>query len=216
MSWGEPISDRQVELVKKLYLEIDPEHGADRAHIWLAEPRNRRDASAHIDLLIGESKKAKAARAEEKRLADLVARAAAPVAPAPVTATVAVPPARVERAPLVFPEAGCYAVFYDHTLRFYRVKEGKGYYAGRSFLDRFKSDELRNITYAEKLAVLDLINENPHEAQMRFAVELTRCFCCGRMLTDEISRLRGIGPDCFGRRQDRDEIGMHALSDLGV
>lgn len=214
MSWGEPISDRQVELVKKLYLEIDPVLGADRARIFLAENPTRRQASAQIDMLIEQSKKAKAARAEEKRLADLAARAAAPVAPETVKATATVPAAAPVRPALVFPEPGCYAVFYDHTLRFYRVKAGKGYYAGRFFLDRFKSDELRNITYAEKLAVLDLINENPHEAQMRFAVELTRCFCCGRMLTDEISRLRGIGPDCFGRRQDRDEIGMHALSDL--
>lgn len=215
MSWNEPITDRQVDLVKKLYLEIDPDLGAERARMWLTTPRSRRDASMHIDLLIEESKKARTARAEAKRLADLAERAAAAAAPETVKATAAVPVAAPARPPLVFPEEGYYAVFYEHTLRFYRVKAGKGYYTGRKFLDRFKSDELRAIGYAERLAVLDLINANPAEAQMRFAVELTRCFCCGRMLTDEISRLRGIGPDCFGRRQDRDEIGMAAISDLG-
>lgn len=210
MSWGEPISDRQVELVKKLYLEIDPEHGADRARIWLAASPNRRQASAQIDTLISEAKKAKAARAAAAPAPEPV------ITPAPVAATAAVPAARPARPPLVFPEAGYYAVFFDHTLRFYRVKQGKGYYAKYRFLDRFKSDELRAIGYPEKAVVLDLINADPAEAQMRFAVELTRCFCCGRMLTDEVSRLRGIGPDCYGRRQDRDEIGMHALSDLGA
>jgi len=196
MSWGDPISDRQVELVKKLYSEIDPDLGPARASVFLAEDPTRRQASAKIDLLIEEAKKAK-------------------VAPAPVAAAVAVPAARGERAPLVFPEPGYYAVEYQNALRFYRVKEGKGYYTGRKFLDRFKSDELRSISMAERMAVLDLINEDPAKAGMRFAVELTRCHICGRMLTDEISRLRGIGPDCFGRRAaTHDEIGMHALGSL--
>lgn len=207
MSWDEAISDRQIELVKKLYLELDPTLGAERARVWLAEPRNRRDASAHIDILLGETK------AKRRHDADIARRAVAP-APETVKAAAAVPVAAPARPPLVFPEPGYYAVFFDHTLRFYRVKAGKGYYAGRKFLDRFKSDELRAINYGERLAVLDLINANPLEAQMRFSVELTRCHICGRMLTDEISRLRGIGPDCAGRRHDRDEIGMHSLSDL--
>ncbi len=200
MSWGDPISDRQIELVTKLYIEIDPELGAARARTYVAEKPTRRDASAKIDLLIGESKKAKAARA-----------AAAPVVPAPVAATAAVPAARPA---LVFPEDGYYCVEYSGALRFYRVKHGKGYFKTTQYLDRFKSDELMTIRYPEKVEVLDLINADPAKAQMRFAVELTRCFCCGRMLTDEISRLRGIGPDCFGRRQDRDDIGMKALESL--
>lgn len=216
MSWNEPISERQIALVTKLYLEIDPGMGAERTRIWLVTPRSRHDASLHIDTLIEQSKKARTARAEAKRLADLAARMAAPIAAEPVIATAAVPAVRPVRPPLVFPEAGYYCVPFEHALRFYRVKAGKGYYAGRFFLDRFKSDELRAISYAERAQVLDLINANPDEAAMRFAVELTRCHCCGRMLTDEVSRLRGVGPDCYGRRQDRDEIGMHSLSDLGA
>lgn len=197
MSWGDPISDRQADLVKKLYLEIDPEMGAERARVYLAENPTRRDASAKIDLLIGESKKTKAARAVE---------------PAPVAAAAAMPAARPA---LVFPEDGYYAVEYAGALRFYRVKHGKGYFAKTQYLDRFKSDELMNIRYPEKVAALELINADPDKAGMRFAVELTRCRCCGRMLTDEESRLRGEGPDCWGRKQrTHDEMGVRALGDL--
>lgn len=188
MSWTDPVSEAQSVTITKLYTEIDPTHGAERARDYLATRPTRRDASNRIDSLIIEAR-AKRARAAE---------------PAPVPA---------KRPELVYPEPGYYAVYFERSLRFYRVKEGKGYYAGRFFLDRFKSDELMAISYAERREVLDLINANPAEAQMRFAKELTRCFCCGRMLTDEISRLRGIGPDCFGRRQDRDALGMTALTD---
>lgn len=197
MSWGDPISDRQIELVTKLYIEIDPELGATRARTYVAEKPTRRDASAKIDLLIGESKKAKAARA---------------IAPAPVAATAAVP---VARPALVFPDPGYYCVEYNDALRFYRVKEGKGYYAGRFFIDRFKSDELRNITMVEKIAVLATINADPAVAAMRFAIEQTRCFSCGRMLTDEVSRLRGQGSDCYNRGHGtKDDIGFTALQSV--
>lgn len=200
MSWGDPISDRQVELVKKLYNEIDPEMGDERARVYLAENPTRRDASAKIDLLIGESKKVRAARE------------AAALAPAPVAATAGVLAARPE---LVFPEDGYYCVEYDDALRFYRVKHGKGYFKERQFLDRFKSDELMRIYRAEMVAVLDLINADPDKAGMRFAVELTRCRCCGRMLTDEESRLRGEGPDCWARKaKTHDEVGIHALGSV--
>jgi len=206
MSWGDPISDRQIELVKKLYIEIDPDLGAARASVYLAENPTRRDASAKIDLLISESKKARAARA-----------AAAPITPAPVAATAAVPVARVERPALVYPEPGYYAVEYDHDIRFYRVKEGKGYYTGRFYLDRFKSDALMSIRYPERVEVLRLINENPSKARTRFALELTRCFSCGRMLTDGESRLRGQGPDCYGRKHvTHDNAGLEALHDFRV
>ena len=212
----DPISPAQRALISKLYGEIDPDFGARRAETFFGTFPNRGEASAKIDTLIAESRKARAARDAAKR-AELIERhmpiAATPVAPAPAPY---VAPARAERPQLVFPEAGYYAVHYQGVLRFYRVKVAtKGYYAGRSFLDRFKSDELRQISYAEKVAALDAINADPAEAGMRFAVELTRCMCCGRMLTDEVSRLRGVGPDCFGRRNGRDEIGFR-LADVAV
>lgn len=203
MSWGEPVSDKQADLIRKLYVEIDPDLGARRAETFLAEKPTRKEASAKIDRLIEESKKAKAARA-----------AAAPIAPAPVAAAAAAPAPAVRRPDLVFPEDGYYAVEYAGVLRFYRVKHGRGWKEKYQYLDRFKSDELMTIRYDEKAAVLALINADPEKAGMRFAVELTRCRCCGRMLTDEDSRLRGEGPDCWGRKQAiRDELGVKMLGD---
>lgn len=213
----DPISSPQRELISKLYGEIDPEFGAARAAKFFATFPNRGEASAKIDTLIAASRKAKAERREAERR-EVGARLAAAAGAATSTVVFPAPaPARAERPQLVFPEPGYYAVHYQGVLRFYRVKVAtKGYYAGRSFLDRFKSDELRQISYAEKVAALDAINANPAEAGMRFAVELTRCMCCGRMLTDEDSRLRGVGPDCFGRRQNgRDAIGFR-LADAAV
>lgn len=36
-------------------------------------------------------------------------------------------------------------------------------------------------------------------ARERFGQEMGRCGCCGRTLTDETSRARGIGPDCWAK-----------------
>lgn len=187
-----PMTDKQRALIAKL----NDEAGTPEAAVaFFATEPTLRDASNRIGALLD------AARAR-KASAPVPAALVADVAPRPVAAR------------LEYPEAGYYAVSYENVLRFYRVKEGKGFYAGRRFIDRFKSDELRNITPAERRNVLAEILLDPDKAGMRFAMELTRCRCCGRMLTDEISRLRGVGPDCWGRRQGRDEIGMEVLVDL--
>ena len=105
------------------------------------------------------------------------------------------------KAPAIdMPDAGYYAVEYDGALRFYRVAEGKGRWEGRRFINRFKSDELGRVSRLESGVVADAINADPMGAAMLFARELTRCHRCGRMLTDEASRRRGIGPDCAGLR----------------
>ena len=98
------------------------------------------------------------------------------------------------------PEPSRYAVEYGGVLRFYAVVDGKGRWEGRRFLNRFRSEELGRVGRDEQAAVVALIAADPAAAQMRFARELTRCFMCGRMLTDEASRARGIGPDCAGLR----------------
>ena len=200
--YADPISDAQRTLIAKLCSEINPDNGPERALAFFETSPNRREASRKIDVLIEESKAAKRAR----RFAE-----AAAAAPAPAPAAYAAPAARAPHP--AWPEPGYYAVYFEDRLRFYRVKEGKGYKAGRFFLDRFKSDELMTIRYNERVAVLDAINADPATAQMRFAKELTRCFCCGRMLTDELSRARGIGPDCFGRRNHVDVVGIDLLED---
>lgn len=97
-------------------------------------------------------------------------------------------------------EPGYYATEYQGVLRFYRVAEGKGRWAGRTWLNRFRSDELGRVGRDEAVVVRKAIAADPLGAGMLFARELTRCRVCGRMLTDEKSRALGIGPDCRGER----------------
>jgi len=48
--------------------------------------------------------------------------------------------ARPARPVETMPDAGYYAVEWDGALRFYAVREGKGKWDGRRFLNRFRSD----------------------------------------------------------------------------
>lgn len=98
------------------------------------------------------------------------------------------------------PEPGYYAVPYQGVLRFYAVKAGKGKWEGRTFINRFKSDELGRVFRAEQAEVVAAILADPADARNTFAVETTHCYVCGRRLTDAESRRLGIGPDCRGRR----------------
>jgi len=93
---------------------------------------------------------------------------------------------------------GYYAVEYAGALRFYRVREGKGRWAGRVFVNRYHSDDLLDITRTEAGAVRGLIAADPEAAGKRFAAELTRCRRCGRMLTDipTAEANGGYGPEC--------------------
>jgi hypothetical protein len=99
----------------------------------------------------------------------MLPRAAAPAAPA-----------------LPMPTPGYYAVRYGDRLNFYRVADGKGRWEGRRFLNRYKSDYLTRIPREEQSAVVREILADEGKAALRFAKELTRCYCCGRMLTDEL------------------------------
>ena len=185
---GRAMSDPQRDLITRLTLEVNPETGADAAATFFAKGPSVGMASALIDTLIAESKERRRAMA---------------AAGTPVSAGM--------------PAVGCYAVEYGGVLRFYRVKEGRGSYAGRLFLNRFQSDEMVRIVAAERITVCADILRDPAAAQRRFAAELTRCYCCGRMLTDADSRVRGMGPECYGRGRGRgalDDAGIPALQDI--
>jgi len=91
---------------------------------------------------------------------------------------------------------GYYAVTRNGAIYFYKVVEGKGRWAGRTFVNRFKSDEELRVSRTESDDVRRLIAADPEAARMLFARELTRCYVCGRMLTDDESRELGIGPVC--------------------
>jgi Family of unknown function (DUF6011) len=98
---------------------------------------------------------------------------------------------------------GYYAVERGETLYFYRVvTKIDGRWAGRQFVNRFRSDDLLPVTRREQEDVRALIAADAEMARMRFAAELTRCYQCGKMLTDELSRALGIGPVCRAGGRD--------------
>lgn len=93
---------------------------------------------------------------------------------------------------------GRYAVEEDGVLKFFHVKNGRK--PGVVFLDVRASDDLYPIRdRARRERVLATIAVDPAAAQMRYGVELGRCYACGRTLTDPVSRDMGIGPDCRAR-----------------
>lgn len=169
---GYPATDAQVQFVRDLAAEVHKDNAAEflLAHEESSTFADRAETSRVIDALL-------AAKRDMRRRAGAAADKA-----------------------IVWPEESRYAVVYEGVLRFYRVVEGKGRWEGRRFLNRHKSDELGRVGRDEQKVVLAAINADPMGAQMLFARELTRCYICGRMLTDEASRAAGIGPDCAGRR----------------
>lgn len=78
--------------------------------------------------------------------------------------------------------------------KFYRVKVTKSNYV---YVDIQASDDLHEVRNTRR--VMDVLSEIVDDAEgcaRRYAKELGRCYRCGRTLTDETSRARGIGPDC--------------------
>jgi hypothetical protein len=65
----------------------------------------------------------------------------------------------------------------------------------------YVSDDLNRVQLSldTKLDVLRKIAKNPAKAASRFGWEFGRCGICGRGLTADESRERGIGPVCAGR-----------------
>jgi hypothetical protein len=93
--------------------------------------------------------------------------------------------------------AGRYAIVEDGVTKFFRITEGKGRWAGRTFIEAQASDDHHPIRNGERrAAILKAIAESPLEAEQRYGQELGCCSRCGRTLTDETSRAYGIGPDC--------------------
>lgn len=95
---------------------------------------------------------------------------------------------------------GHYAVFNDaDVLRFYRIyTPATGALKGEGVIRRFAGDNLKGLYPAEALVALKAINSDPDAAAFRFADTFTRCWVCGRHLTDAISRLLSVGPTCRG------------------
>lgn len=92
-----------------------------------------------------------------------------------------------------------------NDLDFIKVATGKD--SGKRYIKRVLGGQGNiAISYAEQRAFAkNLYDLHQHagdeplmNARILFGMELGRCGCCGRTLTDETSRARGIGPTCWG------------------
>jgi hypothetical protein len=90
----------------------------------------------------------------------------------------------------------------EGVVKFYKVdRPTEGRWAGYVFVKVQASDDLYPVKgKGPREAVLAAIAEAGVEASMTlYGRELGKCGHCGRTLTDEDSRARGIGPVCYGK-----------------
>lgn len=167
------ITDRQRAFVIDMLHVAFPDQDADDMFAVAADRgafANAAATRASIDALI--------VRRDEARKA---ARAAAPAAARPVVAE------------------GCYALPIDGVeggWSFYRVKAGR--VPGRMFVNRFRSDALDRLSWAQQAAIMADIAVDVDAAGQAFARESECCRRCGRRLTDKPTAARngGYGPEC--------------------
>lgn len=100
---------------------------------------------------------------------------------------------------------GNYAYERDGKTHFYRISrsEGKGQYAGRTFLNiqERASEQLFNVrgAWPVRRAILDAIRTAGVEAShLLYSTTLTRCWHCNILLTDTDNpyKVHGLGPVC--------------------
>ena len=105
--------------------------------------------------------------------------------------------ARKAPAPAIDVPAGRYAVEIDGVLGFFKVDcPTEGRWAGYVFVKQMASDTEYPVRGTRRGVVLDAIAVDPQAASVRYGREIGACGVCGRTLTDEDSRARGIGPVC--------------------
>lgn len=89
-----------------------------------------------------------------------------------------------------------------NALTFFQVQTGKkGKWKGFQFVNRLVGGGVGSfveypVKGAAKAQVLRKIADDPQAAAKAFADEFSVCARCGRTLTDDTSRARGLGPDC--------------------
>lgn len=182
---GDPVSEPQVNLLAVLVSKLSrvkPEV-ADQADQWIqghyrASTLTKGMAHDAINRL-------------RRHLAD-DQPAGRPVSPAPVER----PRVQVDRYEDV--PVGYYALGAEDgqgTVHFYRVTRHED--TGRWYVQEQASDTLYPMRFAQANAVMTAIRAvGWKDAAMRYAELIGRCYKCGRTLTDEESRARGIGPVC--------------------
>lgn len=96
-----------------------------------------------------------------------------------------------------------YALDTPAGLHFYRVKTGKGKWAGFQFVDRLighPGDFLHTpVKGANRKAVLNLIGQDAKASAILFSRKFTVCAVCQSPLTDPLSMEQGLGPICAKR-----------------
>ena len=97
---------------------------------------------------------------------------------------------------------GRYAIDIEGKLRFFRVNSPEsGKWSGFTFVNEiigggFAEDRGFSIKGGFKATVISIIGDDPKSAMARYGLNMGRCGVCNRDLTDEESRLLGIGPVC--------------------
>lgn len=89
----------------------------------------------------------------------------------------------------------------SNDITFFSVKNGKGKWEGMQFVSRLVGGGVGSfveypVKGAPKAIVLSKIAADPQSAAKAFADEFSVCARCGRTLTDDDSRARGLGADC--------------------
>lgn len=98
---------------------------------------------------------------------------------------------------------GYYALPYSvegetvHPMFFRVERPTTGKHAGKTFVRVQASDTFHNLSWHVAADVLDRIAADPAAAALRYAREIGKCSRCNRTLTDDESRARGMGPDCW-------------------
>lgn len=115
-------------------------------------------------------------------------------------------PAKIKAGPFPQVPQGYYATpsaTGNNDLDFWFVKRPtEGTWAGRTFVSRVIGGRAdASVRGATARAALEAILKMGFEASGdRFADELGHCKRCNRHLTDELSRQRRMGPDCWGQQ----------------
>lgn len=160
------------------------------------KPLTKKGASALIEWLKGLPIKGGSAGIRVERALDRMDAEAKVDAPAPVAGT----DAYADSVP-----AGRYAIDTQvHAVNgtaFYKVdRPTEGKWAGRVFVKQIISDDEQRLSQKQGLGILARIAEVGAEAAAaRYGHEIGECGMCGRTLTNDVSRERGIGPVCAAK-----------------
>ncbi|UJQ86570.1 hypothetical protein SEA_PENGUINLOVER67_48 [Mycobacterium phage PenguinLover67] len=179
-------SEAAQNYLRDLMLEKAVKSGHDAAEAsvningWIARHPGKSEVSANIDRLKAEG------------FTGRIRSAAGSAAPADLPSAEIVP-------------AGRYAIETEdgatNGLAFYKVdRPEEGKWAGRVFVKLMVSDEEQRMSWAATKSILAKIAEvGAAEASARYGHEIGECGVCGRTLTNDESRERGIGPICAAK-----------------